>query len=422
MPDASDQLEQLNALLAQLAGQDTFYAPKLRATAEQPDHAGTDNACIKFDSLEAFTENFPFTTRDDLLRDQQQHPPFGSNLTAPLGHYTRCSQTSGTSTGEPMTVIDTPQSWQTMLATWREVYRHAGLSAGRERIFFAFGFGPFLGFWTAFEAAANDYLCLPGGGLDSRQRLGQMARLGATVLCCTPTYAIRLGQMIGQAGYPAATELAVQTILVAGEPGGSIPAIRKAITRLWNGARVFDHHGMTETGPISWQHPRRPGILCLDHQRYLCEVIDPVSGTEVEDGSEGELVITTLARTASPLLRYRTGDRVRKVLLDGVTHLDGGILGRADEMRIIRGVNLYPCAVEEVVRTFFSVDEFLVIEREVHAMPELEIRIETSQAGIASQLARSLRDRFSLRIAVTEVAPGSLPRHEFKSQRWIREQ
>ena len=413
LPHQQQQLEKLNALLARITQGDSYY----RRTVDA--HFSGNDPVVN--ELADFCTSFPFTTKDDLLRDRELHPPFGRNLTKPIDRYTRFSQTSGTSTGQPMTVVDTPESWETMLATWREVYRHAGLKPGEERLFFAFGFGPFLGFWTAFEAAACHYLCIPGGGLDSRARLAHMARLGATVLCCTPTYAIRLGQMLGTDGCPEASTLAVHTILVAGEPGGSIMPVREKITRLWSGARVYDHHGMTESGPISWQHPQRPGILCLDHHRYLCEIIDPESGREVSDGGEGELVLTTLARTASPLLRYRSGDRVRKLLIDGLTHLEGGILGRADEMRIIRGVNLYPAALEELVQSFAAVEEFQVVEREIDAMSELLLRIETSQAGIAQGIEQALRERFALRIPVAEVAAGSLPRYEFKSQRWTRE-
>ena len=141
---------------------------------------------------------------------------------------------------------------------------------------------------------------------------------------------------------------------------------------------------------------------------------------EVNDGEEGELVLRTLARSASPLLRYRTGDRVRKLLIDGILHLEGGILDRSDDMVIVRGVNLYPSALEEVIRNFPAVEEFQVVEREVEAMTELEIQIETTEAGIAGRIEQALRDRFTLRIPVVEVAPDSLPRYEFKSRRWTR--
>ena len=104
----------------------------------------------------------------------------------------------------------------------------------------------------------------------------------------------------------------VRKIIVAGEPGGSIRATRNRISQLWHGAQVIDHHGMTEVGPVSYEHPEEAGNLCVIGAAYLAEVIDPESGEEVVDGGEGELVLTTLKRVACPLLRYRTGDLVRK--------------------------------------------------------------------------------------------------------------
>jgi len=411
MASFDSQLDQLRVLLAKIAASDSYYSGAVQS------HLG-DGAGLE--SVEEFASKFWFTTKDDLVRDREAHPPFGSNLTEPLANYTRFCQTSGTSTGKPMPVLDTPESWEAMLGSWREVFRGAGLKPGVDRVFFAFSFGPFLGFWTAFEAAATDYLSLPGGGLSSKARLEHMARLEATVLCCTPTYAIRLGELIGTDGFPEPEELDIHTLIVAGEPGGSLTSVRTRLSELWRGARVYDHHGMTEVGPVTWEHPERAGVLCLDHGRYLCEIVDAQTGEEVLDGDEGELVLTTLARTACPLLRYRSGDRVRKLVLDDVVHLDGGILGRVDDMVIVRGVNLYPSAVEEVVRSHPEVVEFRVLERNIESMAELEIEVETTDPTVLPRLESALRERFALRIPVTEVAADSLPRFEFKSQRWSK--
>src|SRR5262249_34165146 len=146
-----------------------------------------------------------------------------------------------------------------------------------DRFFFAFSFGPFLGFWTAFEAGLRlGCMCLPGGGQSSAARLRAILENRATVLCCTPTYAIRLGEVAAAEGIDLAAG-AVRTILVAGEPGGSIPATRARIERLWPGARVRDHHGMTEIGPVSFECPARPGVLHVIEAGYLPEIIDPES-------------------------------------------------------------------------------------------------------------------------------------------------
>ena len=246
-------------------------------------------------SLDEFRQRVPSCAKADVLADRLAHPPFGSQLLEPLGRYTRLCQTSGTSTGQPIAWVDTPESWQAMLRCWRRVYEGAELVPQLDRIFFAFSFGPFLGFWTAFEAAAADYLAIPGGGLSSQGRLEAMRRFQATVLCCTPTYAIRLGEQIGDASGVRLNELAVHTVIVAGEAGGSLPAVRERIETLW-GARVYDHHGMTEVGPVSFEAKAHPAKLLVIEESYLAEVIDPKTGHEVGEGQCGELVLTTLDR------------------------------------------------------------------------------------------------------------------------------
>lgn len=398
----------LSALIERVLATDNFNSRRLRAAG----FSDVDGCIRAFGSL-------PFCSKADLLADHLAHRPFGTALTEPLENYTRFCQTSGTSTGQPMAWIDTPQSWEAMLECWRFVYRGAELKAGEDRLFFAFSFGPFLGFWTAFEAAASDYLIIPGGGLSSQARLEAMARYQATALCCTPTYALRLGESIGAASGVTLDQLAVRKVIVAGEPGGSIPAVRERIEKLWN-ARVFDHHGMTEVGPVSFETKDEPGLLQVIEEAYLAEVID-AEGREVADGECGELVLTTLNRTACPLIRYRTGDWVKKHRINGRLCLEGGVLGRVDEMVVIRGVNIYPSAVERVVRQFTGIAEFQIEQRKVDAMDELELRIELepdAAPDLVKQLENKLRDTFSMRIPVRLV--DSLPRFEFKAKRWVK--
>lgn len=404
------------AKLAQVlaaAGSSAFYRQKLAKVGVVPS---------AIQSVRDYIQRVPFTTKAELLADHLAYPPFGSNLTQPLSAYTRFCQTSGTSTGQPMAWVDTPESWSAMLRCWRQVFHAVGLQPGLDRVFFAFSFGPFLGFWTAFEAAAADFLVIPGGGLSSQARLAMMARYGVTVICCTPTYALRLGELLGTEGAPAASALSVRKIIVAGEPGGSLAAVRSRIEQLW-GARVFDHHGMTEVGPVSYESLDNPGYLSLMESSYFAEIMDPATGVEVADGECGELVLTTLDRLSCPLLRYRTGDWVRKSTSSGRLLLQGGILGRVDDMVVVRGVNLYPSAIEAVVRQFPEVVEFLVEQKKIEAMDEIELLVEVSipqASAVIAALATRLRDAFSLRIPVRAVPIGSLPRHEFKSRRWQR--
>lgn len=407
----SNQWRKLRSIVLNLATTDSFYGKKIREW---------ELKVSRLNRIDDFIAQVPFTTKADIQADRVENPPFGTNLTRAIHQYTRFCQTSGTSTGQPMAWVDTPESWEAMLKCWQRVFEAAGLVKGRDRIFFAFSFGPFLGFWTAYEAAAKDFLVIPAGGLSSQARLEAMARYGATVLCCTPTYALRLGELIGETSGVERMSLRINKIIVAGETGGSVPEVRSRLEKLWD-ARVFDHHGMTEVGPVSYEAEDMPRQLIVLEDAYLAEVVDPQTGKEVEDGECGELILSTLDRTACPLLRYRTGDWVKKKLHRGRLILDGGILSRLDDMVVVRGVNIYPSAVEAVVRQFPEVIEFMVEQRKVDAMDEIELLVEVD-GNVAKPLLKKieskLRDTFSLRIPVKLAEPESLPRHEFKAKRW----
>jgi phenylacetate-CoA ligase len=401
----ADQLEAASELADRVLRSDNFNSRRLRAAGLTTANQVVEN-----------WEQMPFTTKQDLLDDATTHAPWGSIATEPLAGYTRFCQTSGTSTGQPLAWLDTPDSWRTLLECWNQVFDAAELVPGEDRLFFAFSFGPFLGFWTAFEAAANDYLVIPSGGMSSEARIAAILRYGATVLCCTPTYALRLGEML-----PPGANHHVRKLIVAGEAGGSVPQVRARLSELW-GAQVFDHHGMTEVGPVTYQTADQPGVLQIIHSAYHAEIIDPATGAPAD---EGELVLTTLLRSACPLLRYRTGDWVRRTVVDGQLCLAGGILGRCDDMVVIRGVNIYPSAVDNLIRGFPNIVEYQVKRHSVDAMEELRISIEptadcNTRAELVSQLERLLKDTFSLRIPVDLAAPGSLPRYEFKAKRWLR--
>lgn len=407
----SNQWRKLRSIVLNLATTDSFYGKKIREW---------ELKVSRLNRIDDFIAQVPFTSKADIQADRAENPPFGTNLTRAIHQYTRFCQTSGTSTGQPMAWLDTPESWEAMLKCWQRVFEAAGLVKGCDRIFFAFSFGPFLGFWTAYEAAAKDYLVIPAGGLSSQARLEAMARYGATVLCCTPTYALRLGELIGKSSGVERMSLRINKIIVAGETGGSVPEVRSRLEKLWD-SRVFDHHGMTEVGPVSYEAEDMPRQLIVLEDAYLAEVVDPKTGKEVEDGECGELILSTLDRTACPLLRYRTGDWVKKKLHRGRLILDGGILSRLDDMVVVRGVNIYPSAIDAVVRQFPEVIEFMVEQRKVDAMDEIELLVEVD-GNVAKPLLKKieskLRDTFSLRIPVRLAEPESLPRHEFKAKRW----
>ena len=424
------QLDRLRALLATIAQGNRFHAPRLAA-------AGVDERVA---SLEEFSARMPFTTKADLVADQAAHPPFGSNLTFPLERYTRFCQTSGT-TAKPLVILDTAESWEWMLGNWARIYRAAGLRAG-DRIYFAFSFGPFLGFWTAFEAAARcGFLCIPGGGLSSAARLRAIAEHEATVLCCTPTYALHLASsaaalaVVSPAGTrpadPAgegarspddrrgacATTHSISKIIVAGEPGGSLPGVRERISAAWNGAQVFDHYGMTEVGPVAFQNEDEDGVLHIIEDSYFAEIVHPQSGAAVPAGEVGELVLTTLGREACPLLRYRTGDLVKRIAVAPGFALAGGIIGRADDMVVVRGVNIYPSAVDAVVRSIPEIAEYRVTVTQDGALAEIALEVESTSDLAAPLLGSALTSAFSLRIPVRRVE--ALPRFELKARRWV---
>ena len=411
------QQKQLRGLLETLS-QNRFYSARIGATV-----IGAPNA-----SVAELLERIPFTYKKEIADDQRLYPPYGTNLSYPLERYTRFCQTSGTS-GSPIHWLDTPESWNWMLNCWAQVFQAAAIGPS-DRLFFAFSFAPFLGFWTAFEAAVKlGVLSIPGGGLSSAARLGLIRENAATVLCCTPTYALHLAEVAKEEGFDLSSTK-VSKIIVAGEPGGSIPNVRMRIESAWNGACVLDHHGMTETGPVSYPCPVMRDVLHILETDFIAELIDPRSGQGVAPGQTGELVLTNLGRWGSPVLRYRTSDLVKRSDLTPCecgSHelaLQGGILGRTDDMVTVRGVNLYPAAVEEIVRSCQGVGEFRVIFEKRRELAEVALEVEPSAdcqdcSALAEQLRRMLGMAFTLRIPVSVVPVGSLPRFEMKAKRWV---
>jgi phenylacetate-CoA ligase len=393
-------LERLRRLLQEIAS-NPFQSTRVAAAADVR-------------SLAEYVQRVPLTTKAEIVADFAANPPYGSNLTYPLERYTRFCQTSGT-TASPLAILDTPESWEWMLGNWQAIYSAGGVPAGA-RVFFAFSFGPFLGFWTAFEAATRyGCLCIPGGGMSSAARLRAIAAHRAEVLCCTPTYALHLAEVAAKEGI--AITGTVRKIFVAGEPGGSVPNVRTRIAQAWKGAEVLDHYGMTEIGPVAFQKTGEADVLWVNEDRYFAEVLNPETLQPVNPDEVGELVLTSLGRSAWPLLRYRTGDLVQR-RSDGA--LVGGILGRADDMVVVRGVNIYPSAVDAVVRTVPEVTEYRVTVTRRGELAELALEVEGNDPAIAARIERALTDAFTLRIPVRHAADGSLPRFELKARRWVR--
>jgi phenylacetate-CoA ligase len=360
----------------------------------------------------------PFTRKSELVADQAEHPPFGRNLTYPLDRYVRVHQTSG-STGVPMRWLDTQASWDWWQRCWVFVLRGAGLTP-QDRVFVPFSFGLFIGFWGGFEGArALGALVIPGGGQDSATRLACMESLAATALVCTPSYALHLAEVARQRGLDL-PKLPVRITVHAGEPGAGIPAVRARIEEAW-GARAFDHAGMTEMGAYGYECGEQAG-LHVNESEFIAEIIDPVTCAPARDG---ELVLTNLGRVGSPAVRYRTGDRVR--LADGpcacgrtFARLEGGILGRLDDMLIVRGVNVFPSAVEGILRRFRAIEEFQIEVFRDGELDEARVIVELEEAVETRAVQEALRMGLGIRLDVRGVPPGTLPRYELKARRVIR--
>lgn len=406
------QRRKLAALLPVVREHNPFYRAKWNGLRFDP----------PVDALEAL----PFTTREELQEDQAAHPPYGTNLTEPLGRYVRLHQTSG-STGAPLRWLDTPESWAWSIRCWCLVYRAAGVTPA-DRIVFTFSFGPFIGFWLAFEAAqAQGNFGVAAGGMSTTARLRLILDQKITVICCTPTYALRMAEVAREEGI-SLVDSTVRLLIVAGEPGGGVPAVRQRIESEW-GARVIDHTGSTETSAWGGECIERPGGVHVFENEFIPEVIDPATGCPLPDGEAGELVLTNLGRTASPLIRYRTGDRVsmrrtRCACGRWFAWLEGGIVGRIDDMVCVRGNNVYPSAVDAIVRSFAEVVEYRARVVEHAALTEFTLEVEAqpgAPADLADRVASLFRDRLHFRPAVTLVAPGSLPRFDMKARRWVRE-
>ena len=410
------QLKRLRQMLQAVLPTNEFYRKKFSA--------GDLSGINSLNEL----KDAPFTTKADLVDDQLQHPPYGTDLTFPIEKYIRIHQTSGT-TGKPLYWLDTEESWDWWAECWKVIFQAAGAHPG-DRIYFAFSFGPFIGFWSGWEGARKlGALAISGGGQSTSQRVKAIIDYGTTVLVCTPTYALHIASEARKAGMDLARESAVRITIHAGEPGASIPSTKRMIEEGW-GARCFDHPGATEVGAFGFECLSQPGAVHVNESEFIAEVVDPDSGEPTREGEKGELVITNLGRIGSPVIRYRTGDLVQPrtgacPCGRAFTLLDGGVLGRVDEMTVIRGVNVFPSAVENVLREFPEIEEFRVETFERESMRQLKLILEPSSnhssvPGLEDKVSQRVRECIGLRPQVELVAPGTLPKFELKAKRFFK--
>ena len=288
-------------------------------------------------------------------------------------------------------------------------------------IFFAFSFGPFIGFWSAYEGAHHiKALSIPGGGMSSYQRVNAILTHDVTVLVCTPTYALHLAEVAEEQNIDIKNSN-VRITIQAGEPGASLPGTKARIEEAW-GAKCYDHAGATEVGAWGYECQSQNG-LHINEGEFICEVIDPESG---EHANEGELVITNLGRIGMPIIRYRTGDRV-KIMEEpcgcgrSYRRLEGGVIGRIDQVYTVRGINVFPSAIENIVRRFPESGEFAVDIYRRKILDEMEVRVEvrnTDPEVFVNLVSDEIRNGLGIRVKVIPVPFGTLPRFDLKARRF----
>ena len=257
------QLVQLNILLSRILDSNTFYREKFKAGS------------LPVKSLEHWRK-FPTTSKSELSQKANSQG-LAPHLTFPLDQYTRFHRTSG-STGKPLIILDTPEDWVAWIDAWQSVL-DAALIEARDVVFMAFSFGPFIGFWTAQDACLQrGCRVVPGGGLSTVARIDLILDSGATVLFSTPSYALHLAETAKSKGIDP-RQLGIRKLVVAGEPGGSIPSIRQRLQDEFE-TQVTDHAGATEVGP--WGFGTTDGSsLAINEQHFIAE-FEPI---DISNGS-----------------------------------------------------------------------------------------------------------------------------------------
>lgn len=420
-----DQLEafQLDALKRQLA----------RVSAGSS-HYGDVFARSGFDARDIRSlsdiRKLPLTRKADYVAGLSARPPYGTFVGTPLSNCVRVHFSSGT-TGRP-----TPVLWtQNDLDRWADIYARyfyaQGLRAG-DVFQCMFNYSWFVGGLGATAGAQRvGALVVPGGSGDTKRQVESILEFGTKAVVGTPSFMAHIAETAAEMGVDLAAS-SVSIVCCGGEPGASIPGTRERIERLW-GASMFDCYGALECQPIGWETGAGEGPRVAEDFIHI-EVLDPDTHEEVEDGQRGVLVLTHLDKEACPLVRWWTGDvvvRNRRPSAEGRTHagLAGGVLGRADDMLIVRGVNLFPSSVENVLRSFPGTgSEYVIViddtvrDATTGFLTGVRLKVERepdAPADFADRLTRTLKDRLQVRFVVEAVEAGTLPRTVHKAKRVI---
>ena len=394
-----------------------------------------DEAGFKPEQLQSLDDlrRVPFMTREEWMDNLMEHPLFGDIVATDPVNAIRYHLTSGTSGRTPIRVLDGTKDWDWIAERW--CYGLWGFGIRPEDIvYFAFGYGSFIGFWGAHYACEKmGALVIPGGAQTTENRIKQIIELGATTVCSTPTYALTMWQRAREMGIDPAKESKVNKVICSGEPAGSIPAVKRQLEEAW-GAKCGDTAGMTELGTIMiFECTHQPGGTHIIEDHFIEEVLRPDSNEPVGYGELGERVVTSFGRGFIPVIRYRTKDMVMKVPAStcscGRTWdiYDGGIRGRWDDMKLIRGTNVYPRAVEAIIREYEAIDEFQIyIWRKDDLTDEITINLEIKPGferewhELRHKLARDLSAAHEgLRFNIERKEHGYLPRFELKAKRLV---
>src|ERR1700677_4363845 len=411
--DAPLYLEQIEYLFER----SRFYRDKLtRAGFASPRAVGG------LDAIAAL----PLTEKDELRQSRSAEQPIGTHCTATHEEIVRIYSTSGT-TGTPSYIPLTASDLEVWIRISSRSYAASGLARG-ERIVSTYNAGPFVA-GAALGAFDRLGLChIPVGTGNTERLMAAVDLLKPTVAAMTPSYALHLAEWARQRGMDLARS-SVRRLMVAGEPGGGEPAMRAQLEAAW-GASVTEAMGIGDISVSLWGECEAKAGMHFSGRGFVhFELIDPASGAAlpIVDGATGELVLTHLVNRSTPLLRFRTRDHVRLRVGPcpcGRTAPRVRCIGRTDDMLIVRGVNVFPSAVREVVNEFAPAVAGVIMIRPrapgVRQEPPLPIRVELAPGAKVEGLAERIRERLRDKLLVTteiELAPAcALPRSEYKSK------
>jgi phenylacetate-CoA ligase len=368
----------------------------------------------------------PFTEKDELRASRSPEHPLGSHIAADLRDVVRIYSTSGT-TGTPSHIPVTRSDLESWHAISSRSYGASGIAPGM-KIATTYSAGPFVAgaILETFEKMGLTHI--PIGPGNTERLMSAVQILKPDVLGLTPSYAFHLIEWARQRGIDLRAS-SVRYLLVAGEPGGGEPAMRAQLEEGWD-AQVTEAMGIGDVSVSLWgECEHRNGMHFSGHGFVHVELIDPVSGAilPMDDGAHGELVYTHLRREAAPLLRFRSRDHV-EVHADrcacGRTAPRVRCIGRTDDMMIVRGVNVFPTAVREVVGQFApEVSGAIQIRAKtgVSQQPPVPVRVELAQGraasdALAQQIAARIRETLTFAATVELVPWGTLPRSDYKSK------